>query len=32
MKLGSLEIYNLAVDLSEEIWKVYNSLNNDLGS
>ena len=30
MKLGSLEIYNLAVDLSEEIWKVYKLLENDL--
>jgi len=30
MKLKDLEIYNLALDLSEEVWEIYNSLTNDL--
>jgi len=30
MKLGNLEIYNMALKLSDEIWNIYKSLDNDL--
>jgi len=30
MKLGDLEVYNISLKLSEEIWKIYKLLNNDL--
>ena len=30
MRLKDLEIYNLTLDLSEEVWEIYNSLTNDL--
>ena len=30
MELGKLEIYKLSLNLSENIWKVYSMLSNDL--
>ena len=30
MKLGDLEVYNSSLKLSEEIWKIYKLLDNDL--
>jgi len=30
MKLGDLEVYTISLKLSEEIWKIYKLLDNDL--
>ena len=30
MKLGNLEIYDIALKLSDKIWKIYKLLDNDL--
>lgn len=30
MELGRLEIYKMSLKLSEDIWKVYSTLSNDL--
>ncbi len=30
MKLGNLEIYDIVLKLSDEIWKIYKLLDNDL--